>query len=98
MAKKLYVGNLPYEFTNENLTELFTEVGEVESATIIIDRDLGRSKGFGFVEMKSDEAAKKAIEKFNGYALNDRTLIVNEARPQVKRDNNAGGSYRNKKW
>jgi len=91
MAKKLYVGNLPYEFGSDQLTELFAQVGEVETAVIITDRDTGRSKGFGFVEMTNDEDAKAAITKFDGFAVNDRNLKVNEARPMEKRDDNRSG-------
>lgn len=79
---KLYVGNLGYEVTGDQLTELFSQAGKVTSATVITDRYSGRSKGFGFVEMSSDEEAKKAIEMFNGKDFQGRNLVVNEARPR----------------
>jgi len=94
MAKKLYVGGLSYNTTEDALKELFSQVGTVETATIIIDRMLNRSKGFGFVEMSSDEEAQKAIEMFNGKEFEGRTLIVNEAKPmesRPKRDFDRGG-------
>lgn len=90
MTKRIYVGNLSYQTTENDLTTLFSEVGEVESASIITDRDSGRSKGFGFVEM-SDEDADKAIAQFNGVELNGRTLTVNEARPRQERSGGGGG-------
>ena len=82
MAKKLYVGNFPYEVTNSQLEELFAKAGTVESANVITDKFSGRSKGFGFVEMSTDEEAKKAIEMFNNSDLNGRSIVVNEARPK----------------
>ena len=85
MAKKLYVGGLSYETTEETLKNTFAAAGTVESATIIKDRMSGRSKGFGFVEMSTDEEAGKAIEMFNGKELEGRTLKVNEARPMESR-------------
>lgn len=91
MAKRLFVGGLPYETTNQQLEELFAQAGTVESATVITDRYSGRGKGFGFVEMSSEEEAKKAMDMFNGYNLNGRSIIVNEARPQENRDNRGGG-------
>ena len=97
MAKKLYVGGLSYGTTEDALKELFAQAGTVESATIITDRMSGRSKGFGFVEMSSDEEAQKAIELFNGKELEGRKLTVNEARPmesRPKRDFNSGGRGR----
>jgi RNA recognition motif-containing protein len=90
MAKKLYVGNLSYGTTREQLEELFSQVGEVAEATIINDRETGRSKGFGFVEMATEEAAQEAIRRFNGQQLDNRTLTVNEARP---REDRGGGGY-----
>ncbi|PYS51858.1 MAG: RNA-binding protein [Acidobacteria bacterium] len=92
MAKKIYVGNLSYQVTDADLNELFTQVGAVESVQIITDRDTGRSKGFGFVEMSDDEAAEKAITRFNGQEVNGRAMIVNEARPMQKRDFRARGA------
>lgn len=85
MAKKLYVGGLPYEATEDQLRDMFSQAGTVESVAIISDRMSGRSKGFGFVEMSTDEEAQSAIEKLNGKELGGRTLVVNEARPMEKR-------------
>lgn len=85
MAKKLYVGGLPYSTTQDALQAAFAQAGAVSSATIIMDRMTGRSKGFGFVEMESDEDAQKAIEMFNGKDFEGRTLTVNEARPMTPR-------------
>jgi len=87
---RIFVGNLSYSTTEDQLADLFSEVGQVESATIVTDRDTGRSRGFAFVEMDS-EAGAKAIEKFNGYELNGRTINVNEARPRPERGNYGGG-------
>ena len=87
---RLFVGNLSYQTTEDQLTDLFSEVGQVESATIVTDRDTGRSRGFAFIEMDS-EAAAKAIEKFNGADLNGRTINVNEARPRPERSFGGGG-------
>ena len=88
MAKKLYVGNLSFHTTSQDLQELFGQVGTVESAQIIEDRDTGQSKGFAFVEMSSDSEAAQAIDQFNGKEVAGRMLKVNEARP---RENRAGG-------
>jgi RNA recognition motif-containing protein len=90
MGKKLYVGNLPFSATDESLAETFSECGTVESAKIVIDRDSGRSKGFGFVEMSSDDEAASAINKFNGTSFDGRTVTVNEARPMAPRENRGG--------
>ena len=84
MAKKLFVGNLPYTMTNEQLQEIFAAVGTVESASVIIDRETGRSKGFGFVEMSSDEEAQAAVTQLNGHNVDGRPLTVNEARPKTE--------------
>jgi cold-inducible RNA-binding protein len=84
MAKKLYVGNLSYNTKEEDLREAFSKIGEVMSATLIIDKASGRSKGFGFVEMASDEDAAKAIASLNGTAFMDRTITVNEAKPKTE--------------
>lgn len=97
MAKKLYVGGLPYATTDAELKDAFAQAGAVESATIIMDKMSGRSKGFGFVEMSSDEDAQKAIEMFNGKDFGGRTLTVNEARPmedRPRRDFRGGGGDR----
>jgi len=93
MSKKIYVGNLSFQTTDSDLNDLFAQFGEVESVSIITDRDTGRSKGFGFVAM-NDESAEKAISQLNGTELNGRQLTVNEARPMVKRDFGGGGSGR----
>lgn len=91
MGKKLYVGNLPFSATDSQLTDLFSGAGTVESVRIVSDRETGRSRGFGFVEMSSDEEAQSAIEKFNGQQMDGRALTVNEARPQEPRG--GGGGY-----
>jgi RNA recognition motif-containing protein len=85
MAKKLYVGNLPYNVTEDSLREHFSQAGTVELTTVIIDKMSGRSKGFGFVEMSTEEEAQKAIEMFNGTDMDGRALTVNEARPLEER-------------
>ena len=90
MAKKLYVGNMPYSTTSEQLRELFTQAGEVAEVTIITDRDSGRPKGFGFVEMATEEGAQEAIRRFNGFSIENRPLTVNEARPREER---SGGGF-----
>jgi len=82
MAKKLYVGNLPYEIKEEELKDLFSKAGTVESVQIITDKYTGRSKGFGFVEMTSDDESDKAIEMCNDTEIGGRKVIVNEARPK----------------
>ncbi|MCL4426976.1 RNA-binding protein [Patescibacteria group bacterium] len=91
MAKKLYVGNLSYGTTNESLKELFAEYGNVESATVITDRMSGRSKGFGFVEMSTDEEAENAISALNEKEFDGRKIVVNEARPLEDRPKRSGG-------
>ena len=90
IALRLYVGSLPYQTTDQELADLFGQVGQVDSATVIIDRGSGRSKGFGFVEMSNDEEARKAIDQLNGAALGGRQIIVNEARE--RQDNSYGGN------
>ncbi|MFY9484823.1 MAG: RNA-binding protein [Patescibacteria group bacterium] len=85
MAKKLYVGGLSYDTTEEGLKTAFAQAGTVESAVIIMDKMSGKPKGFGFVEMSSDEEATKAIEMWNGKELDGRTIVVNEARPREER-------------
>ena len=92
MAKKIFVGNLSFQTSENDLNNLFAQFGEVESVSIITDRDTGRSKGFGFVAM-NDESAEKAISQLNGTELNGRALTVNEARPMVKRDS---GQHQNR--
>jgi cold-inducible RNA-binding protein len=93
MAKKLYVGGLSYNTTEATLKDTFAAAGTVETATIIIDKMTNRSKGFGFVEMATDEDAKKAIETINGKELDGRTLTVNEARPMEPRAPRTGGGF-----
>jgi RNA recognition motif-containing protein len=90
MATKLYVGNLSFRTTGEDLREAFSAAGNVESATVIEDRDSGRSRGFGFVEMATPEEAAAAIEQFNGKEFGGRNLTVNEAKPRADR---GGGGY-----
>ncbi len=91
MEVKLYVGNLPYDTTEEDLRTLFAQAGTVASVAVIRDRDTGRSKGFGFVEMGSQADAQNAITKFNSYRIGDRTLTVNPARPREERSGGGGG-------
>lgn len=108
MAKKLYVGGLSYDTNESTLKETFAQAGSVESAVVITDRMSGRSKGFGFVEMSSEQEAQKAIEMFNGKELDGRTVTVNEARPQESRPRQGGfgrggggrgfGGNRNDRW
>ncbi|MCJ7555791.1 MAG: RNA-binding protein [Gammaproteobacteria bacterium] len=94
MGKKLYVGNLPYSATEEALSAKFSEHGAVESAKLIIDRDTGRSKGFGFVEMGNDTEAQAAIDGLDGQDYDGRPMKVNEAKPQEKRTGGGGGAGR----
>ncbi len=91
MNKKLYVGNLSYETSEDELQKLFVEVGPVVSATLITDRASGRSKGFGFVEMETEQAAQEAIERLNNHEINQRTITVSEARPPRERSSGGGG-------
>src|SRR5579883_813665 len=91
MGKKLYVGNLGYGVTDSDLEAMFAAHGTVESAQVIMDRDTGRSKGFGFVEMKSDQEAQAAIAAMNGKEVDGRALTVNEARPREDRGGGGGG-------
>lgn len=93
MAKKIYVGNLSFQTTESDLSDLFNAFGAVEAVSIITDRDTGRSKGFGFVTM-DEENADKAIASLNGSEHNGRALTVNEARPMVKKDFGGGGGGR----
>ncbi|NWF68039.1 MAG: RNA-binding protein [Chloroflexi bacterium] len=94
MSKKLYVGNLPYSASEEQLREMFGQAGEVSEVTIITDRETGRSKGFGFVEMADEEGAQEAIRRFNGMTMDRRPLTVNEARP---REDRPGGGSRDRR-
>jgi cold-inducible RNA-binding protein len=90
MAKKLYVGNLSYDTSQDSVRTLFEQVGEVAEVNLITDRDSGRPKGFGFVEMATEEDAQEAIRRFNGFSLDNRALTVNEARPREER---SGGGF-----
>lgn len=90
MGKKLYIGNLPYSATDNDLQQLFSQAGVVESAKVISDRDTGRSKGFGFVEMSTDAEAAEAIKKLDGSTMDGRKIAVNEARPQAPRESRGG--------
>lgn len=93
MGRKLYVGNLPYSVTESALSDKFSAYGTVESAKLITDRDTGRSKGFGFIEMGTDAEAQAAIESLNGTDYDGRPMKVNEAKPQEKRSGGGGGGY-----
>lgn len=93
--KKIYVGNFSFNMTEEELRSLFEPYGNVESATLVTDRDTGRSRGFGFVAMSNDEEAEKAMAALNGRESGGRALTVNEARPQAERGG-GGGGFRNK--
>lgn len=96
MATKLFVGSLAWGTTDDSLKEFFSAAGEVVSANVIMDRETNRSKGFGFVEMSSDEEAKKAVEELNGKELDGRAIVVSEARPREDRprgDNGGGNRY-----
>jgi RNA recognition motif-containing protein len=90
---RLFVGNLNFKTTGEDLQELFGQVGEVQSASVVTDRETGRSRGFGFVEMASNDDGQRAIEQFNGKEFNGRNLTVNEARPREDRGFGGGGGY-----
>src|ERR1700679_1704007 len=91
MGKKLFVGNLPFSVNDSSLATIFAETGTVESAKVITDRDTGRSKGFGFVEMSTDQEATESISKLNGYDIDGRALTVSEAKPQAPRENRGFG-------
>ncbi|HEX8635527.1 MAG TPA: RNA-binding protein [Pyrinomonadaceae bacterium] len=91
MSMKLYVGNLAFQTSSEDLQQLFSQAGTVESASVVEDRETGRSRGFGFVEMSSNEEGQKAIEQFNGKEVNGRSLNVNEAKPREDRGGGGGG-------
>ena len=91
MGKKLYVGNLPYSVSDSDLQQMFAAHGSVVSAQVIMDRDTGRSKGFGFVEMASDAEAQTAIQAMNGHEMDGRPLTVNEARPKTEGGGRGGG-------
>lgn len=91
MSVKLYVGNLPYSITQQTLQDKFSQYGNVDSVSVITDRDTGQNKGFAFVEMSSNSEAQKAIEGLNGVEIDGRSMKVNEAKPQAPRDNRSGG-------
>ena len=93
MSMKLYVGNLAFQTSSDDLQQLFTQAGTVESASVVEDRETGRSRGFGFVEMASKEEGQKAIEQFNGKEFNGRNLNVNEARPRENRGGGGRGGF-----
>lgn len=93
MSTKIYVGNLAYQTTSEDLSQLFGQVGEVESASVIQDRETGRSRGFGFVEMVNHDEAEQAIQQFNGSDFQGRNLTVNEARPREERGGGGRGGF-----
>ncbi len=93
MGTRLYVGNLSYDTTEQELQELFSQAGAVEDVSLPTDRATGRMRGFGFVEMASDNDAQQAIQKFNGFVLRNRQLTVNEARPREERGGGGGGGY-----
>ena len=102
MGRRLYVGNLPYSTTEEQLTDLFSRAGQVDNVRVMRDMATGRARGFGFVEMASDEDAQRAVSEFNDYQLDGRALVVNEARPKTEggfgggqRDNRGSGGGRN---
>lgn len=103
MAARLFIGNLPYQIGSSDLGQLFAQAGTVVSADVVMDRMTNRSRGFGFVEMSNDEETRKAIEMFNGYDIEGRKLIVNEARPREersdrpRRDTRGGGGYRDRR-
>jgi RNA recognition motif-containing protein len=88
MATKLFIGSLAWATTDDSLRDFFAQVGEVVSANVIVDRETNRSKGFGFVEMASDEDAKKAVDQLNGKDLDGRPIVVSEARPREERPRN----------
>ena len=96
MGNKLFVGNLSFSVSDQNLGDTFSECGTVTSAKIIMDRESGRSKGFGFVEMSSDSEAQTAIQRFNGADDNGRAMTVNIAKPMVARDNNRDRNSRSR--
>ena len=93
MATKLFVGSLSWNTTDDQLKDFFAQAGTVISATVIFDRETNRSKGFGFVEMSSDDEAKAAIDQLNGKELDGRAIVVNEARPREERPRGGGGGY-----
>lgn len=95
MAKRLFIGSLPYSCTNAQLEELFAQAGKVSNVSVITDRISGQGKGFAFVEMMTDEEADNAIKMFNNYSLDGRTIVVNVARPKEDRPAGGGGNFNN---
>lgn len=98
---RIYVGNLNFDTTEQELQDAFSQFGDVQEAAVITDRETGRSRGFGFVTMPDDQAAQEAIEAFNGQELHGRTLNVNEARPKAgggRPQTSGGGGYRRDRW
>ena len=93
MGNKLYVGNLPYSYRDQDMEQAFSQYGTVSSAKVMMERDTGRSKGFGFVEMSNEAEAKAAIEGMNGQQVGGRGLVVNEARPMEPRSGGGGGGF-----
>jgi RNA recognition motif-containing protein len=103
MGRRLYVGNLPYSATEEQLTELFSGAGQVDNVRVMRDMATGRARGFAFVEMSSDDAAQKAIDQFNEHQMDGRPLVVNEARPKPEGSgfggqHGGGGGKREPRW
>jgi RNA recognition motif-containing protein len=98
MGNKLYVGNLSYRVTSEDLQEHFATAGSVQSANVVFDRETGRSRGFGFVEMGSDDEASAAIAQFNGQEYDGRNMVVNEARPRDDRGGGGGRGNHGGRW
>jgi RNA recognition motif-containing protein len=103
MGRRLYVGNLPYSATEEQLTELFSGAGQVDNVRVMRDMATGRARGFAFVEMSSDDAAQKAIDQFNEHQMDGRPLVVNEARPKPEGggfggQHGGGGGKREPRW
>ena len=94
MSMKLYVGNLAYQTSSDDLQQLFAQAGTVETAAVVEDRETGRSRGFGFVEMSSTEEGNAAIQQFNGHEIGGRALNVNEAKPRENRNGGGGGNRR----
>jgi cold-inducible RNA-binding protein len=94
MSMKLYVGNLAYQTSSDDLQQLFAKAGTVETASVVEDRETGRSRGFGFVEMSSKEEGNAAIQQFNGHEIGGRALNVNEAKPRENRNGGGGGNRR----
>lgn len=100
MGNKLFIGNLPFSATDASLESMFAQAGTVDSAKVVTDRDTGRSRGFGFVEMSSSEEAQACISRFNGTDLDGRAMSVSEAKPQAPREsrNSGGGRFGGNRW